>query len=71
MTTLESVPGTQRVCGLDYEKGEIIFSYSSDDKPAGMDAGSYISGLGYDDTVTAYILNTDTVAFSDELGEKE
>ena len=69
--TLESKPGKQCVCIFDYEKGEIIFSYISNDKLKGMDAGSYIENLGYKDTETAYILNTDTVALSDELGEKE
>lgn len=69
--TLESKPGKQLVCVLDYEKGEIIFSCISDDKLKGMDAGRYIESLGYKDTETAYILNTDTVVLSDELGEKE
>lgn len=68
---LESKPGKQLVCVLDYERGEIIFSYISDGKLAGMDAGSYIGSLGYKDTETAYMLNTDTVVLADELGENE
>ena len=68
---LESKPGKQPVCILDYEKGEIIFSYISGDKLKDMDAGSYIESLGYKDAETAYMLNTDTVALADELGENE